>query len=519
MRDRFSWTGWSLALLPALVLAGCGDGVEQSGSVVDLSAAERRDIVVAAEATGVIEPIQIVEIKSKASGEVIKMAVETGQVVEKGDLLVQVDTRDLRNAVEQAQADLEVAEASLTVATAQKERSDKLLAGGMISDQQHEDALLDFATSKAQVVKARTSLELANERLYDATVRAPSTGTVLQKNVEEGNIISSATSQISDGTLLLTMADLSYVQVRTLVDETDIGRIEPGLRATITVEAFRDHDFTGTVLKVEPLAVVEQSVTMFPVLAQISNEEGLLKPGMNADVEIHIDQRRDVLAVPLEAVRSPQEMAILAPLVGLTSDDVMGMMESMRERMGGGPGGGAEGEKTGEGGAPSRRMSPGSGDAHGGGGPVAGPSAAQRRASGAGPSASQSGTPGAGPPGGMRGGTGTSGGAPGSRGGMPSGGMGGHPGMGRGGPGGFGSQAGRSGRMPMGIAFVKTGEGFEARFVRTGASDWDYIEVLRGLEEGEEVALLPSAQLYMENERMMERFRSRSSVVGSSRSR
>ena len=71
----------------------------------------------------------------------------------------------------------------------------------------------------------------------------------------------------------------------------------------------------------------------------------------------------------------------------------------------------------------------------------------------------------------------------------------------------------------MGVAFVKVGEVYEPRLVRTGASDWDYVEVLRGLEEGDEVALLPSAQLYMENERMMERFRSRSSVVGSSRSR
>ena len=310
-------------LILAAFLAGCGNGAEENGKIVDVSAAEHRDIIVAAEATGVVEPIQIVEIKSKASGEVLTMAVETGQVVEKGDLLVQVDTRDLRNAVEQAQADLEVAEASLTVATAQKERSDRLLGRGMISEQQNEDALLDFSTSKAQLVKARNNLTLAKERLYDATVKAPSAGTVLEKNVEEGNIISSATSQVSGGTVLLTMADLSSVQVRTLVDETDIGRIEPGLRASITVEAYRDQDFTGTVLKVEPLAVVEQSVTMFPVLTQITNEKGLLKPGMNADVEIHIDQRLDVLAVPLDAVRSPQEMAILAPLVGLTSEEVM----------------------------------------------------------------------------------------------------------------------------------------------------------------------------------------------------
>lgn len=508
MKTRYLWPGLFLAIL----LAGCGNGTQSKDKIVDLSAAERRDIVVSAEATGVIEPIQIVEIKSKASGEVIKMAVETGQVVEKGDLLVQVDTRDLKNAVEQAQADLEVAEASLTVSTAQKERSDRLLAAGMISDQQHEDTLLDYATSRAQLVKAKTSLELAKERLYDATVRAPSGGTILQKNVEEGNIISSATSQISEGTLLLTMADLSSVQVRTLVDETDIGRIEPGLRATITVEAFRDHDFTGTVLKVEPLAVVEQNVTMFPVLAQIPNEEGLLKPGMNADVEIHIDRRPDVLAVPLEAVRSAREMAILAPLVGLTSEDVMSAMESVRDRGGVGPGAqGAGGREQGgpEAGKPGERPA------------GAGPGA---RGGSEGSSSEGRGSPG-GSPSGSRGGRGAAAGGAGGSGGHP-GAMPGRAGMmreggamGRGGQGAFGSMGGRGGRLPVGIAFVKAGNGFEPRIVRTGASDWDYVEVLGGLEEGEEVALLPSAQLYMENEQMMERFRSRSSVVGSSRNR
>ena len=117
----------------------------------------------------------------------------------------------------------------------------------------------------------------------------------------------------------------------------------------------------------------------------------------------------------------------------------------------------------------------------------------------------------------MRGGPGMRPGGPG--GGMPPGGMRGGPGMMGGRSGGFGAHGSGSGRASMGIAFVKVGDAFEPRFVRTGASDWDYIEVLDGIEEGDEVALLPSAQLYMENEQMMERFRSRSSVVGSSRSR
>ncbi len=493
---RVSVTAFCLSL--AALVSGCGNGSNGGASVVDTAPVERRDIIVSAEATGVVEPIQVVEIKSKASGEIIDMAVETGQVVERGDLLVQVDTRDLKNTVEQAKADLEVAQASLTVAEARKGRSDRLLVSGLLSEQEHEQTLLDYSTAKAQLVKARTVLELAGERLADATVRAPSAGTILSKNVEEGNIISSATSQVTGGTVLLTMADLTEVQVRTLVDETDIGRIEPGLRASITVEAHRDREFTGTVLKIEPLAVVEQTVTMFPVLTQISNEEGLLKPGMNADVEIHIDQKLDVVTVPVDAVRSPREMAILAPLVGLTSADVTSKVESM----GGGPAGGRPGGRAGgrpEGapdaeGAPAAKKAADETAGRGGMRPApAGAGEGVKRADSSSESRKEAGA-GARPSGqAMREGTA---GRPGAHGG---------PGAGERG----------AGRMSVGVAFVRVGGSFEPRVVSTGVSDWDYTEVLNGLKEGETIALLPSAQLYMENQRMMERFRSRSSVVGS----
>jgi HlyD family secretion protein len=468
--------------LGALLASGCGNGSKQSASVVDLGAVERRDIVVTAEATGVVEPIQIVEIKSKASGEILRMAVETGQVVQKGDLLVQVDTEDLTNALQQAKADLEVAEASLTVSKAQKERSDQLLSNGLISEEEHEQAQLGYATSKAQLVKAKTNLTLAQERYNDATVRAPSAGTILEKNVEEGTIISSATSQVSGGTVLLKMADLSNVQVRTLVDETDIGKIKPGQRASLKVEAYRDHDFEGTVLKIEPLAVVQQNVTMFAVLTQIPNEEGLLKPGMNADVEIHIARKNNVLSVPVEAVRSVREMAILAPLVNLTSEDVTSLGGSMAGA-GGRPGGGG-----------TAGLGPNSPGAAGGD---------SARAAAAMEHGGRTG-------GAREGGPRVAHGAGGSPGGSPR-----QPGA-FGGAGFRPRAAGGQGgaRSSTGIAFVKSGGKFVPRVVTTGISDWDHIEVVSGLEEGDEVALLPSAQLYMERQQMMERFRSRSSVVG-----
>jgi HlyD family secretion protein len=161
------------------------------------------------------------------------------------------------------------------------------------------------------------AVENAKIQLDDSDVRAPITGTIISRSVERGSIITSATGNVSGGTTILTMADLNLVQVRTLVDETDIGKIRPGLAATVTVDAFPNRPFEGEVLKVEPLAEVQQNVTMFPVIVRIQNREGLLRPGMNAEVEIHVGRREGVLAVPNAALRTQRDVASAAEVLGL----------------------------------------------------------------------------------------------------------------------------------------------------------------------------------------------------------
>jgi HlyD family secretion protein len=135
-------------------------------------------------------------------------------------------------------------------------------------------------------------------------------------------VISSPTNDVGGGTVLLKMADLNLVQVRTLVDETDIGKIQPGQRATVTVEAFPSRPFSGTVLKIEPQAQTEQNVTMFPVLVRIDNKEGLLRPGMNAEVEVHVGRREDVLTVPNAALRTQRDVGSAAQVLGLSPEQV-----------------------------------------------------------------------------------------------------------------------------------------------------------------------------------------------------
>jgi len=291
---------------------------------------EVKDITSAVAATGTIEPIRVIDVKSQASGEVREVGVELGDNVERGTLLVRIDPRDVRNAHNQAQADLDVAEARYTVAQRKLERSADLRESQVVTEEEYETALLEEANARAALVKAETNLELAADRLNDVAVGAPIAGTVVEKTVEEGQIITSA-KEMTGGTILLRMADLNEVQVRTLVDETDIGVIEPGLEATIKVEAYPDQDFTGTVLQVEPQAVVEQNVTLFAVLTRIQNREGLLKPGMNADVEIVIGARDGVLALANGGIKTVDEARALVDALGLDTELLQQRVEAPAE--------------------------------------------------------------------------------------------------------------------------------------------------------------------------------------------
>jgi HlyD family secretion protein len=283
---------------------------------------ERRDIVVSAQASGAIQPDTTVEVKSKASGEVLQLNAETGQVVKRGDPLVRIDPRNARNALAQAQADLDVAKAKLTNSTSQKQRSDELYKTRSITEQEHEQALLDYADARAGVVRSQVAVDNSRIQLEDTDVRAPITGTIIEKDTERGQVIASATSNVSGGTTLMKMADLGLVQVRTLIDETDIGKIQPGQRATVTVDAFPNRPFPGTVLKIEPQAQTEQNVTMFPVSVRIDNKEGLLRPGMNAEVEVHVGRRDSVLAVPNAALRTQRDVGSAATVLGLSPEAV-----------------------------------------------------------------------------------------------------------------------------------------------------------------------------------------------------
>ncbi|HEX3125958.1 MAG TPA: efflux RND transporter periplasmic adaptor subunit [Thermoanaerobaculia bacterium] len=341
---------WMRAVLLAagltLALAGCserGESREAMAAPPNLAKVERQDLEIRAEASGQIEPIRMVEVKSKVSGELTRINVETGDEVRQGTLLATVDPRDVRNALAQMEADQELARARVETSRAQRRRAEELAKAGVLSTQDLENARLEETNANAQLVKARTNLQLAQEKMGDVTIRAPITGTIIEKGVEQGQIIASASANVSGGTTLVKMADLATVQARALVDEVDIGRLKAGQEASVEVEAYPGRTFRGSVTKIEPQAVVEQNVTMFPVLINLPNPERLLKPGMNAEVSVRVADRTGVVAVPNGAVVTMRDAPSAGAVLGLEEQEVRSSLAKLRQereaRQGARPGG------------------------------------------------------------------------------------------------------------------------------------------------------------------------------------
>jgi HlyD family secretion protein len=490
---------------------------EDTLGALPTASAEVRDIVVSVSATGVLQPVRIVEVKSKASGEIIDMPVEMGDYLERGQLIAQVDTRILSQELKQAQADHQSADTRLKIAERQYERAKDLRKQDLISENDLETSEQNFTNAEAQLLRAEATLQLAVERLEDATVTAPISGRVIAKTVEEGQIITSSMSNVSGGTTLVQMADLSELEIRTLVDEVDIGAVRSGLVVESKVEAFPDREFLGEVMKIEPQAVVQESVTTFPVLSRIDNSDGLLLPGMNADVNIVVHRRPGVLAIRNEAVRTPDDARQVAELVGIGAiDQEAGRMlaadapadqAEMQRDVTASPAPAADGPAA----ANGSLSTDNGGDNGGDHAAPARPAAQSSTNGGASTNGNQSGQG----PSGLRG-----------QGGPPAGGRGMD----------MSDPAVRQRMMEMmerrraeqeaaardpwgtagdrredAVVFVTSADGvLSQRQIVTGVRDWEFTEVIEGLEPGDLVVMLPSTSLLRSQDDLRARFAGRS---------
>ena len=309
---------YSIAIFLTLFFYGCGSSDESKDTqFYKKQQTTPQTLEVSIDASGVIEAISSVEIKSKASGEVLYLGAEVGDFIEKGYLLAQIDQRTANNILDQTKSDLEAANVRLANAKSQFERGVELHKNSSISDKDFEDIKENYAQAKSTLVRNEVSFENAKISLDDTEVRSPLNGTVISRPVEVGQVISSPTSAFGEGSILMTMADLSKVRVRALVDEIDVGKVSIGQSVSIKVAAYRDKEFIGTVSKIEPQAYVQQNVTTFPVLIDIDNAENLLLIGMNTDVVIEILNKNVSLSVPTMSLRTRKDIYTAAAVLDM----------------------------------------------------------------------------------------------------------------------------------------------------------------------------------------------------------
>jgi HlyD family secretion protein len=307
-----------------------------------LATAERGTIVRSVVATGKIEPITKVEIKSKANGIIKVLAVEVDQEVEAGAVLVELDRENLMARVREARATLLGARAAHQAAQAQFEKSrveaegpevefarrsyqraQSLFERRLVAQSQLEEArtALDQAENRkraaesqlliakarvseaeANVAQAQAAVERAEEELANATIRAPIKGRILSRDVEVGSPVSSILNLGAAATPVIVMGDISHVFVRGRVDETEIGNLRLGQPARITVETFKDRMFQGKVTQISPMGVERDNVTNFEVRVSIENPGNELKANMTANAEIVLEERPNSLIIPEAAI-------------------------------------------------------------------------------------------------------------------------------------------------------------------------------------------------------------------------
>jgi HlyD family secretion protein len=314
----------------------------------------RGDLRVEVSASGVVEPINKVEIKSKASGQIEEMRVEESDPVRRGDLIARLDQLDTRNSYNTAAADLEVAEATVKQKQSDYDRKSELFEKGLLSAADFDNAKLALVDAQAQVVRSKINLDNAGIRLKETTVLSPIDGVVLTKDVEVGQIIASGISSVSGGTLIATVANMQRVYVKADVDEVDIGTIRPDMFANVVADAYPDKVFSGKVIRIAAQGKVVSNVTTFEVTIEVENPESRLKAGMNTSVEILVADKKNILLVPNEALMTrkelQQEVAKLRMMANPEAAPAAGGMPR-GEMAAGGPGAGRrEGGKRGQGG-------------------------------------------------------------------------------------------------------------------------------------------------------------------------
>jgi HlyD family secretion protein len=307
-----------------------------------LATVERGDLARSVVATGRIEPITKVEIKSKANGIIKELKVQVSDRVVSGHVLAELDRDNLAARLRESKAALSGADANLKAAMAELaknkveaegpdvafarrnvDRAEQLSRDKLISQQNMDDArnALEQAVNRqaiarsqlgvtearvvqarAAVAQAQAAVDRSEEELTNATIRSPIDGVVLSRDIEVGSPVSSILNLGSSATLVMVLGDISQVYVKGKVDEADIGLVRMGQPARIRVETFKDRQFEGRVTQIAPMGVERDNVVTFEVRVSIDNSSGELRANMTSNAEIVLEEHKGTLVIPERAV-------------------------------------------------------------------------------------------------------------------------------------------------------------------------------------------------------------------------
>jgi HlyD family secretion protein len=332
MSKRTKWSVGIVLLVVVVAIIGIGAANRGGkGTVVRVDEVQRRDLVASVTGSGQIQPHSKVDLSADISGRIVRLAVREGQMVTKGQFLLEIDPSTYQAAVQRmqaalfaARADLARAQANLSQASSNHQRSAEIRKANvtLVSDEQMEqlrtavevnEAL--FEAARYQVAQAEAGLRDARSNLAKTTITAPMSGRITRLNVEQGETAIMGTLN-REAALLLTISDMGLLETKVRVDETQVARISVGDSAIVEIDAFPDTTFTGRVVEISNSSIrraaagpTDQAVD-YEVRIQLVNAPPETRPDFSATAKIVTAQRSSALSIPIIALTVQENEAL-----------------------------------------------------------------------------------------------------------------------------------------------------------------------------------------------------------------
>lgn len=265
---------------------------------------KRTDLEVVVLETGRIDPRLQTQVKSKVGGQVVEVTVQEGQKVKRGQALLRIDPTDYRRDVARMDAETAEQHEMLVFARLQLDRAERARAASVVPMAELDQARHEAALGEARLRASQVALDTAKDRLRYTQIDAPFDGTIIQRNIQPGEVVVPGMTATVEGKPLLVLADLSVLVVKTDLNQIDVARVRNGQRAEVTLDSLPGKKFTATVTRVAAAATTVNTRDVFTVESSLDNSQDLteIKPGMTADIRILIEVRPKVLVLPIEAV-------------------------------------------------------------------------------------------------------------------------------------------------------------------------------------------------------------------------